>query len=344
MNFRQFNYVLLLLFASTQSSFAEGQAGMLAELNLDEASFRDLRYVFDFGAYMPARNSAIIGDQIIFDADDNLHGTELWISDGTTIGTRLLADLNPGLRSSLPTDMVAFDDKVIFVANDGSWGSQLWVSDGTELGTQRLTDQLRIYNFFLSSNSIKLQQGLGGVVFAASTKNSHGIWKSDGTPEGTQLLWQPDFPAASSILAATPSQLMISVNRSETGLEPWVINSDGSAVFLGDLNPGVDSSIDAYVEQHAMSYQGGFLFTATNTENGKELWHTQGSPETTELLLDIRSGEPGSDPVLLGLNGENILISFKQDDTSQQPVLAKITESLEISLLRDEEERALFSP
>ena len=39
-------------------------------------------------------------DQFIFAAEDADHGSEIWISDGTSEGTRLLADINPGTGGS----------------------------------------------------------------------------------------------------------------------------------------------------------------------------------------------------------------------------------------------------
>ena len=39
---------------------------------------------------------------LVFTADDGRHGRELWLSDRTTPGTRLLLDIRPGPAGSEP--------------------------------------------------------------------------------------------------------------------------------------------------------------------------------------------------------------------------------------------------
>ncbi len=82
-----------------------------------------------------------VGDRILFSAQTTATGRELWISDGTGAGTRLLADLFPGIRSSNPTSLFQIaPGRVIFVADDGLTGAELWETDGTEAGTRQIAD------------------------------------------------------------------------------------------------------------------------------------------------------------------------------------------------------------
>jgi len=45
---------------------------------------------------------AVLGSTLFFAGHDGVHGVELWATDGTAGGTRLVADLRPGLDSSAP--------------------------------------------------------------------------------------------------------------------------------------------------------------------------------------------------------------------------------------------------
>ena len=81
-------------------------------------------------------------------AVDRRHGTELWRSDGTRRGTRMVKDINPGQRpccrgqgaSSDPFALTAVGRTLYFVADDGIHGSELWRSNGTARGTRMVKD------------------------------------------------------------------------------------------------------------------------------------------------------------------------------------------------------------
>jgi ELWxxDGT repeat protein len=91
------------------------------------------------------RRYLILNQVLFFGADDGLFGGELWNTNGTTAGTTLVKDINPGAPSSLVNNQligVVFrhrihEDRIYFAANDGDTihGNELWRTDGTNPGT-----------------------------------------------------------------------------------------------------------------------------------------------------------------------------------------------------------------
>jgi ELWxxDGT repeat protein len=77
---------------------------------------------------------------MFFGADDGVNGHELWVTDGTVEGTRLVKDIRPGNEGSFLSKFVEVDGLLYFGASDGDHGQELWVSDGTEEGTQMVRD------------------------------------------------------------------------------------------------------------------------------------------------------------------------------------------------------------
>lgn len=84
---------------------------------------------------------AVLGERLIFGSHSRTRGWELFGTDGTPEGTRLLDDLWPGLASSAPRELTTVGDhRVVFTANDGVSGDEPWVTDGTVGGARRLGD------------------------------------------------------------------------------------------------------------------------------------------------------------------------------------------------------------
>lgn len=99
------------------------------------ATFRPADSVFT----MP-RSLAVLGSQLLFAMDDGVHGSELWASDGSSAGTRLVRDINPGASPSSPANFAVAAGKVYFAADDGLHGAELWQTDGTAAGTRLVQD------------------------------------------------------------------------------------------------------------------------------------------------------------------------------------------------------------
>jgi ELWxxDGT repeat protein len=187
-------------------------------------------------------------------------GDELWFSDGTSSGTRMVADLLPGPEGSGPCPAVASTKGVFFATGQPS---ALWITDGTAGGTRVLREGA--VNELTVSN---------GVLFFAASDAEHGqeLWKSDGTPEGTVLV----LDIAPGPASGTPRNLrdvggilLFSANDGERGFELWRSDGTASGTFLlQDVNPGPRSSNPSEFTRAGDQ----IFFSADDGLSGYELW------------------------------------------------------------------------
>ncbi|MDR0810839.1 MAG: hypothetical protein LBN23_00975, partial [Paludibacter sp.] len=147
------------------------------------------------------KNLVVAGDntngyKAFFAATDATNGEELWVTDGTAAGTKLVKDINPGAAGSNIQWLTRFNDKVVFGADNGTAGVELWISDGTAAGTFMVKD---IHDFASSeprgfTQVNETQFIFGAKDFDSENYSSRGaqwwLYVSDGTAAGTQLIYQ----------------------------------------------------------------------------------------------------------------------------------------------------------
>ena len=131
---------------------------------------------------------------LYFSADDGRHGHELWRSDGTSKGTRMVKDINSGPAGSLfQITPSSSGTPFYFFADDGVHGAELWGSDGTAAGTSLVKDLTPGPGAGLLGVS-RLTNVNGTLYFSVCTciqaPPTPGLWRSDGTEAGTARVKQ----------------------------------------------------------------------------------------------------------------------------------------------------------
>ncbi len=240
------------------------------------------------GSSVPQR-FFVDGSVMYFRATDAVNGSELWITDGTFSGTRLLKDINPGIDGSVPAEFAKVGELVYFSAADQE-GRELWRTDGTAAGTLKVKD---INPGDASSTPRFLIDFEGKLYFSATNgidDNGIELWTSDGTTDGTMMLKDinPSFESGSpQFLTVLGNHFYFSANDG-SDTELW--QSDGTApgtVEIHDINPSGSSNPSSLLANNGLLF-----FTATNGADGTEPHVTDGT--TLIQLKNIRAGSTGS--------------------------------------------------
>lgn len=81
------------------------------------------------------RSVTIFDGMMYFTATDGVHGLELWKSDGTATGTRMVKDIIPGGEGSFPRNLTVSNGMLYFTADSGSGRGteKLYKTNGTSV-------------------------------------------------------------------------------------------------------------------------------------------------------------------------------------------------------------------
>jgi ELWxxDGT repeat protein len=209
------------------------------------------------------------GDRLFFlrDTEGNVIGpnpAELWTSNGTAAGTKLVKDFVAG-DNDYVYNLIAAKGRAYVTA-----GGRLWKSNGYASGTKLLADGV--------ANKHPLTN-VGGTVYFVG---ADGVWKTDGTSAGTVSV-SDIFPYLPPCPPHTPcgpassdnypvgfgGQLFYAADAGGLGPELWVTDdSDDGAGHLGDLRPGSQGSRPANLTRVGET----LYFTANDGTHGRELW------------------------------------------------------------------------
>jgi ELWxxDGT repeat protein len=167
-----------------------------------------------------------LGRWLLFPSMGPAGDMELYRTDGTRAGTRLVRDLWPGPRDGMPWHLTRAGDRVFFVARDGVHGKELWVTDGTREGTRMVRD-------INPGSADGMEAGptdspfiaVGDGVYFAATDGTHGwgLWHSDGTRAGTRRVGPaaPGFFYGPTFLTRAGDRLFFAAGDRAHGGELW---------------------------------------------------------------------------------------------------------------------------
>jgi len=280
----------------------------------------DINLVGDgYGGTDGSNPTGLVGfnGNLYFVANDGVNGAELWRSDGTELGTYMVADLNPTAGAgSNPTGLTVMGSHLYFAADDGSgsYGMELYRTDGTTV------ELVKDVNPGAVSSGPHGLTAVGSWLYFAAGDASRGIelWRTDGTSANTVMIGTASFPDINPAgnafdstwvpqleYVADTDTLFFAAYDSVHGNELWKISNAGTtsglAELVVDIVPGTGDGVPVVVQGSgdgkAMESMGGVLyFTGYDATNGWELWKSDGTAPGTALVMDINpSGDSGAD-------------------------------------------------
>ncbi|WZO98583.1 FG-GAP-like repeat-containing protein [Isosphaeraceae bacterium EP7] len=244
--------------------------------------------------YIPPQLT-VAGDLLYFVANDASGGIQIYRTDGTDAGTKVLKVPVPG-SSSYVTNLTAVGNSLYFATNDFETSSRgLWKTDGTPEGTVHVADMPGGPILFDSYSAFaRTWTSIGDTLYFTDRIDNgptevpgFGLFKSDGTAAGTVLVKSYTPPGRPDLTWSTSYSPIVafqgSIYFADGGNDTYGLwKSDGTAagtVRLKSVLPA-DSDSQRPPTSEFVEFNGELFFNA-DTPYGVQLWKTDGTAAGT---------------------------------------------------------------
>ncbi len=221
---------------------------------------------------------------------------------------------------------------VLFSAGTPETGNELWITRGDQESTVRVKDiytgtessDPQYFHHFLPEKESLL------LFVATDAETGREIWQTDGTKEGTTLVYDVVPGAGSSnpyhLYSKGGALYFIAIDESR-GKEVWATQFPEPPVALSDVNPGPRSSEPYNLLLHPHS---GFYFSATDGEGDEELWFISDALLPAVRVADINPGPQPSYPDYAVLVGGEIVFAATSAVEGRELWIVRSDRSLEL--------------
>ncbi|MEM9290537.1 MAG: ELWxxDGT repeat protein [Acidobacteriota bacterium] len=226
---------------------------------------------------------------------------DLWVTDGTAEGTRLVFESLSETLSVGPQNLFAGpSDWVFFSAPSPGFGLEPWVSDGTAQGTRRLGD-LCPGSCSSSPRGVAI---LGDeVLFSADAPDGRlALWLTDGTAGGLRPLELGPIRSFALEDAVVVLDRVFLITRSPSNVatqgwlhQLWVTDGTAAGTFaLGGALPTVQAGGRLLGLEGLRDH---VLFLTVTGGRTRQLWTSDGTVAGTEAVPAELSVGPAGDPL-----------------------------------------------
>lgn len=284
-----------------------------------------------------------LADQVIFVANDNEHGREIWTTDGTDTGTSMVFDVN-SLGDSYINQLTDVNGTLFFSGMTVDQSQELWISDGSDTGTRSVMD-IAPHNIIGPEYLTELN---GYAYFGAVDSIGYGIFKSDGTASGTELIKQwyvqnmtkvdtmlygsyPGFWKSDGTEAGTVSITMSAGFNEIISVNGTLYLQSYNAIYKSDGTDTGTLLLKVFDMTYGMATINNTLyFSATYTDTMfnfvSGLWKSDGTVSGTVLVKEMSVSNLTASGGTLFFTGNDIINSselWKSDGTAAGSVIVK---------------------
>jgi ELWxxDGT repeat protein len=229
---------------------------------------------------------------------------ELWRTDGTEKGTRMLKDF----YRIASMDVVA--GKIMFRVVNEDWTEELWRTNGTLAGTFKLKT---LHEGYVRMNATSPTAVIGNTYYFVANDGVHGneLWKSSGTASSTMMVkdintqevndWSYEYDIRSFVVFRDSLYLSAKNNNNVWAL----FKSNGTA-------SGTKEVVQLSVMKMFADVNRLFLFAERDNGASAELWISNGTNSGTHLVNDLN--RPYSDYGAEFVNGKMYFSSVSDPD------------------------------
>ena len=228
---------------------------------------------------------SVINGKMYFSGVSYAAGLEPWVSDGTTAGTAMLANLSSGSSSSFPKQFTALGTTALFIAN----GYLYKVNGATAILVTDINGASYSYNNLVTAGGL--------AYFSAYTyETGQHLWRSDGTNAGTFVIdnFNGSYGSSPAELTAVGSVLYF---RATVG--SGVVNlyrTAGTAAGNVVIKQWITDSSGSFPPINFTAIGSKLYFTGDDPVYDVEPWVSDGTTAGTQLLKDLNTTPDSSNP------------------------------------------------
>jgi len=227
--------------------------------------------------------SVITDKYLVFIANDNMHGQQLWRADLTTGASALVKVIGQSVDST-PVPPIGplhgAGDALFFVCDTPTYGAELWRLAQGESAPTLVTD---LFPGFAGSHPEQLAT-VGDYLFFIAESPEHGsvVWLLDAKLSGGVPVTVPDQGLREpDKLTPWKDTLYFTAHHPESGTELWCLRPPyNTPELLIDICPGTCDSNPANLSATPTR----IVFTATAEDGTRSFWASGGTRDATHAV------------------------------------------------------------